>query len=780
MKRQSQGAGLVPWAGLVPSMPPAPLRALVWCVRSAWPILLVFALLPADRAAAQTPLVVTVSADASLVSEGEAAVFTLTATPAPISALAVSVVVSEETGGRRDFVAAAREGTRTVSIPASGTATLTIPTTQDWIREPDGAVTAEALSGAGYSVGDPSSASVVVADDDGRPKPTAELIPITSGLTTLPEGAGVTFNIPLSRSLAADETVTLPLTVGGTATRGTDYRLVCIESGPARAGTCNGIGGAGPSITFRGAHITTFTHRSGHMNTSRSRVTGPLRIEAIRDNTAESQETVTLSLGGGPTKTITLRDAPSSVALSFTRPTSTLPEADDTLQPVLQMNAAPGGDIAVPLVFTDITATAGADYVRKATVTLEADGGTTNSFNVPFLDDALCEGDETFRMAIDASKLPSGVTVGSQGSLVATIEDDDCTVTVAGGNAVQEGAKAEFTVRIDPAPVRDMDIGYAISEDAGNSREFVIAANKGGGKTVTVPMGKSSKMVSVDTVNAAGDDPDAGVTLTLNSGANYTLGNPSSASVRVFDDKWAAGHVNFRGVAESLKGRLHSTSTDGTFEVNESAGSVWVELDLSQTPETLTQAYIRERRSGTTATRKQDYTRPPLGWIANFGTRRRARFQVPIIADGIDDDRETLELEIYRVESPVSQFNKIVGEYTYTDNQGKTQTLPTHSSQPETGALGTYTLTIRDYTSSTVDDSVAVWLSQDTYEVTEGDTLGGTVHIEEPRGVDTTITLTENRGTATDGTDYAAGPYSVTIPAGSTSATFTIQTTEDE
>ena len=249
----------------------------------------------------------------------------------------------------------------------------------------------------------------------------------------------------------------------------------------------------------------------------------------------------------------------------------------------------------------------------------------------------------------------------------------------------------------------------------------------------------------------------------------------------MFDDKWAAGHVNFTGVAGSLKGRLHYTSTDGTFEVNESAGSVWVELDLSQTPETLTQLHIREKASGTTATRSQDYTRPPMGWVANFGrTRRRARFRVPIIADGIDDDRETLELEIYRVESPVSQFNKVVGEYTYTDNQGKTQTLPTHSSQPETGALGTYTLTIRDYTSSSVDDSVAVWLSQDTYEVTEGDTLEGTVHIEEPRGVDTTITLTETSETATTATDYTAGPYSVTIPAGRTSATFTIQTTEDE
>ena len=300
-----------------------------------------YALSPVFR----TPPVVTVSADESLVAEGEAAVFTLTATPAPDAALAVSVAVSEKTGGRRDFVAAVHEKTHTVSIPASGTATLTIPTTRDWIREPEGAVTAEALSGAGYRVGDPSSASVVVADDDGRPRPTAELVPRSSpSLTALPEGAGVVFIAVLSRALASDETVTLPLAVGGTA-GGSDYRLVCVETGTAGSGTCNGFGGGGPSITFHGEH--TKTHR----------VTGPLRLEAVRDNAAEPAETVTLSLGGGPTKTITLRDAPSSVTLSFARPTSTLSEANGPLQPVMRTSAAPGGDIAVPLVFTDITAT---------------------------------------------------------------------------------------------------------------------------------------------------------------------------------------------------------------------------------------------------------------------------------------------------------------------------------------------------------------------------------------------------------------------------------------
>ena len=592
-------------------------------------------------------------------------------------------------------------------------------------------------------------------------QPTAELVPLSQGVTTLPEGAGFTFNIVLSRSLETDETVTLPLTVGGTATRGTDYRLVCIESRPAGA-TCNGIGGASPSITFHGAHM------SSH------RVTGPLRLEIIEDYTTESNETVILSLGGGPTKTITLRDAPSSVELSFTRATYSVRESVDVLDLILRASAAPGGDIAVPLVFTDITATAGEDYTSTTTETFEANGSTNNAFRIQIPNDALCEGDETSQVAIDTTRLPAGVTVGSQGSAVVTIEDDDCTVTVSGVNDAREGEKAIFAVHVDPAPVRDMVIGYAVTEDAGNSRQFVPSANLGAGKSVTIFKNRASKQVSIPTIQAAGADPEGHVAVTLESGDQYTLGSPSSVSVRIFDDQYPAAHVNFTGVAKSMKAPLYLGSTDGNFEVNESAGFVWVELELSQKPEYTTTVYVRERRSGTTATRGEDY-KVGRSWIAHFGTGRRTRFRIPIVDDGIADDRETLTLEIHQASSPTSQFNRVVGTYTRNGN-----TYEARDSRANTGALGTYEITIRDYTSSASGDDVAVWLSKDAYEVTEGDALGGTVHLQEPRGADTTIALTETRGTATEGTDYTAGPYSVTVPAGKTSAAFTIQTTEDE
>ena len=76
-------------------------------------------------------------------TEGTAATFTVTATPAPTAATTVSVAVTEDTSGGQDFVASGNEITHMVSIPASGSpgagsAMLSIPTVGDNTQEPDG------------------------------------------------------------------------------------------------------------------------------------------------------------------------------------------------------------------------------------------------------------------------------------------------------------------------------------------------------------------------------------------------------------------------------------------------------------------------------------------------------------------------------------------------------------------------------------------------------------------------------------------------------------------
>ena len=108
---------------------------------------------------------VTVTAGTSPVTEGTAAEFTVTASAAPGADLEVSLSVSEAAGS--DFVAAGDEGSQTVTI-TSGTTTAThsVPTQGDTADEPNGSVTVEVVSGTGYGLGTPKSASVTVNDDD--------------------------------------------------------------------------------------------------------------------------------------------------------------------------------------------------------------------------------------------------------------------------------------------------------------------------------------------------------------------------------------------------------------------------------------------------------------------------------------------------------------------------------------------------------------------------------------------------------------------------------------
>ena len=121
----------------------------------------------ASRPVAPKPIVLrpdlTISGGGA-VTEGTAASFTVTASPAPTSPLTVNLTVADAAGS--DFVAAGNEGSKTVTVPTSGTATYTVATKGDSTDEPSGSVTVTVVSGSGYTVGSPSSAAVMVNDDD--------------------------------------------------------------------------------------------------------------------------------------------------------------------------------------------------------------------------------------------------------------------------------------------------------------------------------------------------------------------------------------------------------------------------------------------------------------------------------------------------------------------------------------------------------------------------------------------------------------------------------------
>ncbi|MYG45996.1 MAG: leucine-rich repeat protein, partial [Synechococcus sp. SB0675_bin_6] len=114
---------------------------------------------------------ITITAGAG-VSEGTAASFTLTASSAPAVALSVAVTVAQN----GDYAAADTTGSKTVTIPTSGTATYTVATVDDSSDEADGSISVTVDTGTGYTVGSTATATVAVTDDDSS-EPTAPAKP---------------------------------------------------------------------------------------------------------------------------------------------------------------------------------------------------------------------------------------------------------------------------------------------------------------------------------------------------------------------------------------------------------------------------------------------------------------------------------------------------------------------------------------------------------------------------------------------------------------------------
>ena len=134
------------------------------------------------------------------ITEGGTAIFTLTATPAPRSAISVKVRVTQA----GDFARSDQTGTKNVTVGTNGTGTLTVATVNDNVNEHDGRLDARVLAGTGYTPSDTAGAATVhVADDDvpaGAPSLSVDDV-------TVREGPDRPVRVSVRLSKASDRTV---------------------------------------------------------------------------------------------------------------------------------------------------------------------------------------------------------------------------------------------------------------------------------------------------------------------------------------------------------------------------------------------------------------------------------------------------------------------------------------------------------------------------------------------------------------------------------------------
>ena len=153
------------------------------------------------------PAVTIAALDAGPIDEGETAVFTLSASPNPISEIMVSVEVDHAPATTGDFINLADKKIHQVPVSIAGSGRLEVRTVSDAVSEASGSIQAtlkadpmgeddESNVGRTTSTtylvdGDNDSTTVAITDNDHADKPSITI----SGLDTIDEGATATFTL---------------------------------------------------------------------------------------------------------------------------------------------------------------------------------------------------------------------------------------------------------------------------------------------------------------------------------------------------------------------------------------------------------------------------------------------------------------------------------------------------------------------------------------------------------------------------------------------------------
>ena len=417
------------------------------------------------------------------ITEGGDATFTVSANPAPAANLDVAVAVAQ-TG---DY--GASTGSQTVSIPTSGSATLTVATGDDGVDEADGSVTATVNSGQGYTVSATAgAATVAVADDD-----VPEISIVSDGDIT--EGGDASFTVTASPAPHA------PLSVSVVISQSGDFGVT--------------PGAQTVSIPTSGSATLTVATSDDSVDEADGSVTATV---------GTGQGYIVSSTAGSATVAVADDDAtlPGTPEISITAGSGVTEGGNATFTLTASPAPTTALDVSVGVAQTgDYGASTGSQ-----TVSIPTSGSYTLA--VATVNDGVDEADGSVTATVSAGQ---GYTVSSTAgaATVAVADDDVPEISITGGSGVTEGGDATFTLTANPAPHAPLAVSVAVSQ----SGDYGVTT---GSQTVSIPT-TGSYTLTVATVNDAADEADGSVTATVSAGQGYTVSaTAGSATVAVADD----------------------------------------------------------------------------------------------------------------------------------------------------------------------------------------------------------------------------------------------------
>ena len=592
----------------------------------------------------------------------------------------------------------------------SWTTTVTLPTVDDDLFEPTGAVwlVARSIPGNPDPQSGSSSGSIVIHDND---------MPVSIDDAEVNEGSGeITFTVSLEAPAVLPVTVDIA-TVDGTAT-----------SHGVRSETDFGK-------DFE-AKSETLTFLAGEQ-------TKEFTVTLVDDLYDEPAETFTVELSSpsnarleDAAATGRIEDNDESLPVSLVEPYSHYFE--DAPGPVrLELSVGYAGtttdaerDIAVHWEVTPGTATPGEDYLNTGGIVTIPAGHAFVPLDIPLVDDDLFEDrNETF--TVELTQAENAVLHEAGRSRTIKIRDDErLAARIAKDTvSVEEGRDATFKVRltggISSAPV---SLTYSVSGTATPGDDYTAPSGE-----LSIPAGEQTGYITIATLADDLLDPDETLVVELIGGESTgrrvrTQGDDGTATI--LDEGTLLASVEAAEGAEGSALEFAVTLSVATDVPVEVAWQTWQDQDNAPEDETAAAGVDYQISSGTVTISPGNTT----------GTLTVATTQ-DSVAEGDEQFRVTLTGASRRIDTdtatPVA-LGVFSAEGTILDDD-----------DPPT------TVTLSVNPGSVDEDAGATELSVSA-------TLDGTISL----AVDTPVSLTVAGVTAAEGDDYTATEVTLTIPAG--------------
>ena len=591
---------------------------------------------------------------------------------------------------------------RTLTIAAGATAStgvVTLTAVDNSLDAPNKTVTVSATASGGNGVANPADVALTITDDEAPPAVSV------ADASAVVEGDDPMTTREMSFALALSEisgqTVTVPYTLTGSATGGSDYESPNPLSATIAAGQKSGaivvrVKGdtadeLDETIDLRlGTPINATVSTEAGAGTASGTITDddPTVVTLARTGsggiaedggTAEVTITLGRTLVAGESVTVPLTVTGPTVATHYTLG--------------LKDNGGTGVslDTTSPHSAQDPQVTLAGAGARTATLTLTAIANTDRTSRTV----AIAFGTDT--RAPSSTGLDGGIT--TTGSASVPIIDDDSMVTVAAASAA-EGSAVVFTVTLpDPAPSGGVTVDYSTSDGRGNnddaSHQVATSADyTAANATLSIAAGARSGTVSISTTDDSTYEGDHYFTLTLANPnpSRFTLSTLAGSAVGTITD--AADRPSFAFSAASTA----ADEDDGTLT-----------LTVEKTGTTLVAATVSYATTDGTATGGSDFTAIASTELDFAVADTSKDITVSLTDDSSDEPTEAFTVDL-TAGAHAALGSTTRHSITITDNDATTVTLAAPSTAIGENA-GSKTLTVTLGRALTGDETLAVPLT---------------------------------------------------------------------